>query len=75
MEVWTKKLNREYIGMASKMIGVIEGTVLGKKELSKGTKLRVVNAMVILTQVYDCEAWNCKKGMVRSAGSTDDEGV
>ena len=65
MEVWTKKLNREYIGIASKMIGVIESTVLGKKELSKSMKLRVVNAMVIPTQAYDCEAWTSRKGIVK----------
>ena len=35
------------IGMASKMIGAIGRTVLGRKELTKGTKVRVVNAMVI----------------------------
>lgn len=45
------------IGMASKMIGAIGSTVLGRKELSKGTKLRVVNAMVIPTLTYGCEAW------------------
>ena len=28
-----------------------------KKELSKGTKLRVVNAIVIPTLTYECEAW------------------
>ena len=35
------------IGMASKMTGTIGRTVLGRKELAKGTKVRVVNAMVI----------------------------
>ena len=45
------------IGMASKMIGAIGRTVLGRKELTKGTKVRVVNAMVIPTLTYGCEAW------------------
>ena len=45
------------IGMASKMIGAIGRTVLGRKELTKGTKLRVVNAVVIPTLTYGCEAW------------------
>ena len=35
------------IGMASKMIGAIGRKVLGRKELTKGTKVRVVNVMVI----------------------------
>ena len=46
-----------YHGMASKMIGAIGRTVLGRKELTKGTKVRVVNAMVIPTLTYGREAW------------------
>ena len=42
------------IGMASKIIGAIGRTVLGRKELTKGTKVRVVN--VIPTLTYGCEA-------------------
>ena len=45
------------IGMASKMIGAIGRTILGRKELTKGTKVRVVNAVVIPTLTYGCEAW------------------
>ena len=45
------------IGKASKMIGAIGNTVLGRKELMKGTKLKVVNAMVIPTLTYGCEVW------------------
>ena len=45
------------IGMASRMVKAIGSTVLGRKELTKGTKLRVVNAMVIPTLTYGCEAW------------------
>ena len=41
--------------MASRMVGAIGSAVLGRKELTKGTKLRVVNATVIPT--YGCEAW------------------
>ena len=44
---WIVKWNR--IGMPSKMIGAIGRTVLGRKELTEGTKVRVVNAMVIPT--------------------------
>ena len=42
-------------------VGAIGSTVLGRKELSKGTKLRVVNAMVIPTLTYGCEAWLCRR--------------
>ena len=45
------------IGMASRMVGAIGSTVLGRKELTKRTKLRVVNATVIPTLTYGCEAW------------------
>ena len=45
------------IGKASKMIGAIGSTVLGRNELTKDTKLRVANAMVIPTLTYGCEAW------------------
>ena len=45
------------IGMAARMIGAIGSSVLGRKELTKGTKLRVVNAMVLPTLTYGCEAW------------------
>ena len=58
------------IGMASKMIGAIGRTVLGRKELTKGTKVRVVNAMVIPTLTYGCEAWTLQarhKGQIEAA--------
>ena len=45
------------IGMASKVTEAIGSIVLGRKELTKGTKLRVVNTMVIPTLTYGCEAW------------------
>ena len=45
------------VGMASRMVGAIGSTVLGRRELSKGTKLTVVNAMVMTTLTYGCEAW------------------
>ncbi len=48
---------KQRIGMASKMIGAIGRTILGRKELTKGTKVRVVNAVVIPTLTYGCEAW------------------
>ena len=45
------------IRMASKVVGAIWSTVLGRKELTKGTEFRVVNTIVILTLTYGCEAW------------------
>ena len=57
------------IGMASKMIGAIGRTVLGRKELT-GTKVRVVNAMAIPTLTYGCEAWTLQarhKGQIEAA--------
>ena len=43
--------------------------MLGRKELSKGTKLRVMNAMVIPTLTYGCEAWTLQvrhKGRIQA---------
>ena len=48
---------KQRIGMESRMVGAIGSTVLGRKELTKGTKLRVVNATVVPTLTYGCEAW------------------
>ena len=45
------------VGIAVKMIEASGNTVLRRKESTKGTKLRVVNAMVIPTSIYGCEAW------------------
>ena len=58
---------KQRIGIALKMFGVIGRTVLGRKELTKGTKLRVVNAMVIPTLTYGCKVWTNR--------SCADEGV
>ena len=35
--------------------------VLERRELSKGTKLRVFNAMVVPRLVYGCETWTIQK--------------
>ena len=45
------------VGMALRMVGAIRSKVLRRKELSKGTKLRAVNATVISTLMCGCEAW------------------
>ena len=39
------------------MIGGMNENVLKSKELSRSTKLKVVNATVIPTLLYGCETW------------------
>ena len=54
------------IGMASKMIGAIGRTVLGRKELTKGTS----SGQCMVIQTYGCEAWTLQarhKGQIEAA--------
>ena len=44
------------IGCASRFIGGMSQTILKRRELSKYTKLRVVNAMIMRVLMYGCEA-------------------
>ena len=39
------------------MIGGMSEAVLRRRELSKGTKLKVVNATMMPSLLYGCEAW------------------
>ena len=48
---------KQRIGMASRMVETIGSTMLETKELTKGMKLRVVNAMVKPTLTYGCAVW------------------
>ena len=45
------------IGAASKVIGAMRKEIIDRRELSKATKLRVINATVMPTLLYACETW------------------
>ena len=45
------------------MIGCMNETVLKRKELSRSTKLKVVNVTMIPTLLYGCETWCLLKNL------------
>ena len=45
------------IGAASKVIGAMRKEIIDRRELTKATKLRVINATVMPTLLYACETW------------------
>ena len=47
--------------IAARMVGVLRRQVIERKELSKATKLRVINAMVVPTLLYGSETWTLQK--------------
>ena len=49
------------IGGATRVIGGLNDVVLRRKELSRSTKLKVVNATVMPTLLYGCETWTLSK--------------
>ena len=49
------------IGIATRMVGALRRQVIESKELSKATKLRVINAMVVPTLLYGSETWTLQK--------------
>jgi len=49
------------IGCTSRIIGGMSQAILRRRELSKQTKLKVVNAMVMPVLMYGCEAWALRK--------------
>ena len=49
------------VGCASRVIGGLNQAILERRELSKQTKLKVVNATVMPVLMYGCEAWAVRK--------------
>ena len=49
------------MGSAARMGGGLSEAVLRKKELSKKTKLKVVNAAMLPALMYGCKAWSLSK--------------
>ena len=49
------------IEAAVKVIGAMRSEVLERRELSKGMKLRVFNAMVVPMLLYGCKTWTILK--------------
>ena len=43
------------------MVGALRKQVIERKELSKATKLRVINAMVVPALMYGSETWTLQK--------------
>ena len=56
-----KKEVETRIGSAARMVGGMSEAVLRRKELSKKTKLKVINATMLPTLMYGCEAWSLSK--------------
>ena len=54
------------IGAAAKVIGAVKSEVLERRELSKGTKLRVFNAMAVPTLLYGCKTWTMLYSVTRA---------
>ena len=49
------------IAMATRLVGGMGDMVLSRRELSKGTKLKVVNATMMPSLLYGCEVWSLTK--------------
>ena len=49
------------IGSATQVIGGMSEIVLRRKELSRNTKLKVMNATMMPTLLYGCETWSLSK--------------
>ena len=64
------------IGAATRVIGGMSQTILWRRELSKQTKLKVANTimMPVLMYVcmYGCEAWAARNEQMSRIQATDD---
>ena len=49
------------IGSATRVIGGMNEIVMRRKELSRNTKLKVLNAVMMPTLMYGCEKWSLSK--------------
>ena len=49
------------IGNATRVIGGMNEMALRRKELNRSTELKVVNATVVPTLMYECETWSLSK--------------
>ena len=49
------------IGCASRVIGGMSQAILRRRELSKQSKLKLVNATVMPVLMYGCETWAVRK--------------
>ena len=49
------------VGATAKVVGTIKKEVLERREIQKRTKMRVLNAMVVPTFIYGCEAWTMQR--------------
>ena len=54
----------------TRMVGGMSERVLKRRELSKRTKLTVVNAMMVPSLLYGCEVWSLTKQQQRRVQAT-----
>ena len=62
---------RSRIGNAARVIGVLNEPVWKRKELSRRTKLRVYNAIVVPTLMYGSETWVLNKQQESAVQATE----
>ena len=62
---------RSRIGKAARVIGVLNEPVWKRKELSRRTKLRVYNAIVVPTLMYGSETWVLNKQQESAIQATE----
>ena len=55
---------------ATRMVGGMSKRALRRRELSKSTKLTVVNATMVPSLLYGCEVWSLTKQQLRRVKAT-----